>query len=696
MSPFRFSRFLPFLNSSPDITLVHRDLSWLQFNERVLAEAQKPSHLLLERIKFLAISASNLDEFFSIRVSALQKSLDKAKKNFDFSKAQYLSDTQDHLLKGIRRFGEIQRETLDILSGELAGEGIFLHLKPQRKEPSFYIARELFDELISPHLPAPERFEMRSLSTLETLQSAFILPGDFWIKIPKSLPQLMGKSDRRGRHWDFFFLDDLLPLFLGPPAPAHWSTGTIRLTRDGDYEYDLADADSKTVPELIQSKVKNRERGRPIRLQTKGQFNKDFIEGVGERLSLDKRQIHPAPHTLFLQSLWSLYRAIPADFGKRPIRFLVPKPAFPPMFKNSSSLFERIKEQDLLLHHPYDSFDAFIKFIENAAHDPDVISIEQTIYRMDPSSPIIEHLKHAAKTKKVNVILELRARFDEMNNLTIASELKKAGVKVFYGFGKLKLHAKVTLVTRKEGQVDRYYTHLSTGNYHSGTAKSYTDLAILSSRDEMGLDARYFFDSVYEQKIPTHFKKWVVAPHQLSKKVHKLIKQEIEAAKQGRKAYIFVKINALVDEDTIESLYKASQAGVQIDLVVRGACSLIPGIKGLSENIRVISILDYFLEHSRIYYFENAQKLYLSSADWMPRNFLRRLEIAFPVLDQRLYSYLRDVVLTAYLKDTAQAKELTAQGVWKTRSAPKGEALFRSQFFFQELAENNYRGTGLE
>lgn len=696
MSRLRFSRFLSFLDSSPRFPLVHRDLSWLQFNERVLAESQNPKHLLLERVKFLAISASNLDEFFSIRVSTLEKSLLKAKKAFDFSKIQFLSETQEHLLKGIRRFGGIQRETLDNLASELAQIGIFLHLKTKRKEPAFYVARELFDSLISPNLPAPQPFEMKSMTSLETLQSALLLPGNLWIKVPKNLPQLLGKPGPKGRHWDFFFLDELLPLFLGPPAPALWSTGMIRITRDGDYEYDLADADSKTVPDLIQSKVNNRERGRPIRLQTIGNLPKDFVEQLADKLNLDKRQIFPAPNTLFLQSLWSLYRAILPEFGKSPIRFAVPQPLIPPMFKKSSSLFDRLKEQDLLLHHPYDSFDAFIKFIENAAHDPDVISIEQTIYRMDPSSPIIGYLTHAAQTKKVKVVIELRARFDEMNNLTIASELKKAGVKVFYGFGKLKLHAKVTLVTRKEGNQQCYYTHLSTGNYHSGTAKSYTDLAILSSREEMGQDARHFFDSVYQQKIPTHFKKWVVAPHELSKKVHKLIKREVEAAKEGRKAYIFAKVNALVDEDTIESLYIASQAGVKIDLVVRGACSLIPGVKGISDNIRVISILDYFLEHSRIYYFENSQKLYLSSADWMPRNFLRRLEIAFPVLDERLYSFLRDVVLSAYLKDNAQAKELAAQGIWKTRTVPKGETPFRSQFFFRELAENSYRGTGLE
>lgn len=696
MGPSRFSKFLPFLGLPSEIPLVHRDLSWLQFNERVLAEAQKPNHLLLERVKFLAISASNLDEFFSIRVSALDTSLTKARRKFELSKAQYLSDTREQLMKGIRRFGDMQRETLQILSDELAKNGIFLHLHPKRKEPAFYVAQELFEEQIRPHIPAPERFEFKALNSLDSLQSALILPGDFWIKLPKNIPLLLGKQKGRGTHWDFFFLDHLTQLFLGPPEQARWATGVIRLTRDGDYEYDLADADTKIIPELIQSKIRNREKGRPIRLQTLGNIPRAFIDTAGDRLGLDKLHLFGAPDTLFLQSLWSLYRAIPHDFGKVPLRFSVTKPSVPPMFQKSISLFDRIREQDLLLHHPYDSFDAFVKFIENAAHDPDVVSIEQTIYRMDPTSPILEHLKHAAKSKKVSVVIELRARFDELNNLNIASELKKAGVKVYYGFGKLKLHAKVALITRKEANHQRFYTHLSTGNYHSGTATSYTDLSILTAREKIGQDARHFFDSVYEKKIPTSFQKWIVAPHRLSKKVHSLIKQEMDAAKKGKKAYIFVKVNALVDEDTIRSLYEASQAGVKIDLVVRGACSLVPGIKGMSENIRVISILDYYLEHSRIYYFESSKQLYLSSADWMPRNFLRRLEIAFPVLDERLHSFLREVVLSAYLRDTAQAKELTANGVWKSRVPPKGEVPFRSQFFLRELAENKYKGTMLE
>jgi len=696
MKPFRFSRFLRFLDFSSDIPLVHRDLSWLQFNERVLSEACKSTHLLLERLKFLAISASNLDEFFSIRVSSLDKSLAKARRQLELQKSRELAETKDQLFRSIRKFTETQKDTLQKISEELASRNIFLHLDLPRKRPAFFRAKELFDEHVAPGLPAPERFQIKLLSTLETLQAAVILPGGFWIKVPKHLPCLLSKSSLKPQSWDFFFLDHLLLHFLNPPVEGRWNAGIVRLTRDGDYEYDLPDMDNKAIPQLIQSKVENRERGRPIRLQYFGNFPKGFLEQAASALGFDKTHVFPAPESLFLQSLWNLYRSVPQTFGKAQLRFNFSKAPTPPLFKKSHSLFEKIKERDLLLHHPYDSFDAFIKFMEQAVDDPDVVSIEQTVYRMDPSSPLIELLKKAAQTKKVKVVIELRARFDELNNLKIASELKNAGVKVFFGFGKLKLHAKVTLVSRKENSALKWYTHLSTGNYHSGTAQTYTDLAILTSNPEMGMDARHFFDSVYERKIPSGFKKWVVAPDRLSKKVHALIEQEMVAARAGKKARIFAKVNALVDKDTIEALYLASQAGVQIDLVVRGACSLIPGLKGVSENIRVLSIIDYFLEHSRIYYFESSNQLYLSSADWMPRNFLRRLEIAFPVLDPIISRFFTEVVLPSYLKDTAQAKELTPQGSWRNRSASKGEPAFRSQFFFRELAESKYKGTGLE
>jgi polyphosphate kinase len=327
---------------------------------------------------------------------------------------------------------------------------------------------------------------------------------------------------------------------------------------------------------------------------------------------------------------------------------------------------------------------------------------------MDALSAVIEALKGAAATKRIRVIIELRARFDELNNLILAEELRKAGVDVAFGFGQMKLHAKIALVTRNEPEGPRLYTHLSTGNYNSTTARQYTDLAILTASQDVGADARLFFDSVWRGEVPTAFKQLVSAPAKLHRRLINHIDAETEAAKQGKKARIVAKVNALVDDVVVEQLYKASQAGVQVDLIVRGACSLIPGVPGLSENIRVISVVDRYLEHSRIYFFENSKSLYLSSADWMPRNFFSRLEIAFPIIDPHLYEYISQVVIPLYLADTVKAKELTPQGTWKKRSLSSlnaqtskvAEAMFgrkpvRSQFLLEELAVREYAGTPL-
>lgn len=676
--------------------MIHRDLSWIQFNERVLAEASKSTNPLLERIKFLAISSSNLDEFFMIRVSALERGLQLGKKRLELGKVRKLSDTREELYKAVSRFVELQTHTLKDLAKELSSHQVFLHLELKRKEPSFQVAKELFENQVLPYLPSPQLFDSKLLNSLESLQTGLILPGGYWLKIPKNLPPVLGKASANQKKWDFFFLDHLLPLFLGPALPVPWTPGFLRLTRDGEYEYDLADTDAESIPDVVRSRIGIRERGKPIRLQIAGQTPPHFLEEASKSLSLEPAQVFEAPGTLYLPGLWSLYHQVPNSFGSPQLKFQVPPSGVPSPFVRANTLFDELKRRDLILHHPYDSFDAFVAFIKQASEDSDVISIEQTIYRMDTLSPVIGHLKKAAKKKKVRVLIELRARFDEWNNLNLATELQEAGIEVGYGFGKLKLHAKIALITRKENGTLKNYTHLSTGNYNSATARTYTDLAILTSNDEMGSDARVFFDSVFSKQIPVHFKQWVVAPHRLAKKVQSLIETEIAAAKRGEKARIFAKVNALVDEQTIESLYRASQAGVKIDLVVRGACSLIPGLKGISDNIRVVSILDYYLEHSRIYFFESSHKMYLSSADWMPRNFLRRLEIAFPVLDENIYSFLRDVVIPAYLNDTAQGKELTSQGVWKERVVSKTAPLFRSQLFFRELAQNQYKGTAIE
>ena len=318
------------------------------------------------------------------------------------------------------------------------------------------------------------------------------------------------------------------------------------------------------------------------------------------------------------------------------------------------------------------------------------MSIQQTIYRMDLVSPLVEALKSAAKEKKVSVLIELRARFDELNNLKLADELRASGVEVKFGFGKLKLHAKVALVTRRavdgaEGGIE-YYAHFSTGNYHSATARQYTDLALLTSNREMGLDAQAFFDSARKGEWNPPFKRLVAAPNRLHRRILSLIETEIDAAKQGRPAQILAKVNALVDQTVVERLYEASQAGVQINLIVRGACSLIPGVKGLSENIQVISIVDRFLEHSRIYYFGSTETMYLSSADWMPRNFFSRFEIAFPVPDSKIKQFIESVILPAYLADNQKSRELTSRGTWKSRSPQAGAKPFRCQEYLMELS----------
>jgi polyphosphate kinase len=380
----------------------------------------------------------------------------------------------------------------------------------------------------------------------------------------------------------------------------------------------------------------------------------------------------------------------------------------PKRLREPARIFDEIREADLLLHHPYDSFDGFVAWIQAACADPNVSMIEQTVYRMDALSPTMDALKSAAaQGKKIRVIIELRARFDELNNLLLAEELRKAGAEVAFGFGTLKLHAKVVLVTRTEGDTQRLYTHLSTGNYNATTARQYTDLAILTANQEIGADARHFFDEVMNGRIPTNFKQLVSAPAKLHRRLLNLIDAETQAAKSGKRARIVAKVNALVDASVINQLYMASQAGVQVDLIVRGACSLIPGVAGLSDNIRVVSVVDRFLEHSRIYYFESSKALYLSSADWMPRNFFSRLEIAFPVLDPKLYDYISKVVIPAYLADTVKAKELTPQGTWKKRTISSlspiselaqslfGKKAVRSQFLFEELALREYKGTPL-
>lgn len=685
---------LSFLLPKPGTPLIHRDLSWIQFNDRVLAQARLKSNPVLSRLKFLSITASNLDEFFMIRFASLLRSLSSTK----------IEENRDNLirvhgtvLESVRKFGVRQRTTLEILRKAGESHRVRLHLKTAKGSAPFLAGRKIFEEKILPLLSMKNAFQFASLSELHNLQLLVHINQDLWFEVPRTLPPVFFEIDEAQDRMDVYFLDEILLSHLDAMLPLKDKPGILRITRDADFTLDLPHNDTESIPDLVRKNISTRDKGRLVRLQWNGSFPKDFLAEACDHLKLDLRQCFQAPGTLCLHGLFGFVASVPDKMGRRPgfqnphLRATLPGPFEE---QRREKLFDTLGDIDFLLHHPYDSFDSFIAWLRAACEDPSVTMIEQTIYRTDSDMRIVDLLKSAAcAKKKVRVMLELRARFDESNNLRVAEELAKAGVEVKFGFGALKLHAKVTLVTRKVGEKTIRYTHLSTGNYNAKTARTYTDISVITTNEEIGEDARHFFDSVYKKEVPTQFKQLVTAPTKLHQKMRTLIKAETEAAKNSRPARIVAKVNALVDEKIIEDLYAASQAGVQVELIVRGACSLIPGIKGLSDNIRVISIVDRFLEHSRIYWFQDSNAMYLSSADWMPRNFFNRLEIAFPVLDPRLYKFVAEVILPGYLRDNVRAHRLTPRGVWA--KVPSTAPLHRAQWHFEELAISHYKNTPL-
>lgn len=698
MQQFRALPTLPSLLRAPLLPFIHRDVSWLQFNDRVLAESRHSSgNPVLERAKFLAISASNLDEFFMIRLSSLNRAIRTPAKGRSAAETARLEQIRDAILESVAKFIARQAESFDILIQDLAANRIFICRSFRDGDTAASIAADVFEKEVLPKLTPPETFDLSQLGPMPNLKTAVLFPGQLWFSVPRAIPNVFYRADPGTGNSYFFFLDDLLETFLGRNFGVNGQCGIIRLTRDADITVDIEEEDPASIPDIVRTELGSRERGHPMRLQYRGDLSDDVLSHLATLLKLSPMQVIPAPAGLYLNSLWAVARQAPVETPEEKNLRYPPLPkSVPLVFEHRAGLFQEIAQRDYLLHHPYDSFDAFVDLLSTAADDPDVIQIEQTVYRVDKDSPLIEALKRAAQTKKVRVFIELRARFDEFNNLRLADELRKAGVEIHFGFGKLKLHAKVTLITRREGQELRQYSHLSTGNYNSVTAKQYTDLAVITANADIGNDARKFFDSVALGKVPTGFKRLLSAPIQLHRRLLALIEGETEAARRGEKTRIVAKVNALVDEEVIEALYRASQAGVAVDLVVRGACSLIPGVKRLSENIRVVSVVDRFLEHSRLYYFENAKVMYLSSADWMPRNFFSRLELAFPILDERIYTYIERFVIPAYFADNVKARELTLQGIWKKRSHRGGTPGVRAQALFEDLAKRKYEGTPLE
>jgi len=681
--------------ADPKHPFVHRDFSWLHFNDRVLAEARDASTPLLERLKFLGITASNLDEFFMIRMSSLDREIAQLKRN-QSSKLKQHQKIQREILRSVELFHRKQSACLNQIIRQLKDFDVSIIRKPQSRMTYADMADQLYFSNYIDQISEPKEFDKQEARKLENLQMALLFTNNLWVPIPKSLSPTVWNEINRGAY-SLIFLDDLLRFEVPRLFGIKDRPVLVRIIRDADIAADLEEEDATSLPDAVRTKMRAREFGQPTKLLVSGPSQHFNDERLRDLFKIEKEKIFRVSHPLMLHGAFQFSNELKADPNFKKTKLIYPKfqPNLPRHFRSSKGSFEKIRERDYFIHHPYDSFDSYVNLLEEAVNDENVISIEQTVYRIDTLSRVTELLKEAAKTKRVQVLIEARARFDEINNIRLAEELRAAGVRVHIAFGKLKLHAKISLITRKNDSKLEYFTHLSTGNYNAKTARLYTDMAIFTANQQIGQDARKFFDCATNNRILDDFKSLVVAPVKLHRRLISLIESETRAAREGKPARIFAKVNSLVDENVVKQLYIASQAGVKIDLNVRGACSLIPRIKGLSDNIRVVSIVDRFLEHSRIYYFQNSDVIYLSSADWMPRNFFKRMELAFPILDARIAQYIKEIVIPTYLNDRYKSWELRKSGIWRRNPRRRDFPETRAQFVFENLANSHYRNTPL-
>jgi polyphosphate kinase len=670
---------------------INRELSWLEFNARVLDEARDTATPLLERLKFLAIFSSNLDEFFMIRVGGL-KHRDPAE--VSSSESGDRSTTGDILAASTKRAHELvalQYATLREVLPALEPEGIRL-VRPSdvtgddAKALATTFQRQILPVLtpmaIDPAHPFPhiQNRQLYLAAMLKTkAQGRLRAPKTFLaiVPVPAILPRFVPIST------GFVILEDLIAenlesLFAGFARVEHT---VFRLTRDQDFE--LSEQDSEDLLKQIQSELTKRKRGAEVRLEIRAGASDRLKQALVPQFDIEPEDVYEIDGPLNLAAFWA-WHALPghATLHDRPFT-----PHIPARVRNhKGDLFSLIRQSDLLLHHPYEAFDPVVQFIEQAAQDPDVLALKQTLYRAGRNSPIVAALARAAeRDKQVTALIELKARFDEEANIEWARQLERAGAHVVYGVPGLKTHAKVTLVVRRDPDRIRRYVHLSTGNYNPGTARIYTDVGLMTCDDRLGDDAAALFNMMTGYAVPPKWERLVVAPHGMRDWVIERIDRETAHRAAGREARIVAKLNALVDADVIRALYRASRAGVPIDLIVRGICCLRPGLPGVSETIRVRSVVGKYLEHSRVLFFANGgtPEVYLTSADWMPRNFDRRVEIAFPVDDASLRRRLVDEVLAAAVLDDANARVLLADGRYE-----RLKGTFDSQATFEELPLN--------
>jgi polyphosphate kinase len=686
----------------PESVVIGRDESWMEFNRRVLEEAQDPSNPLLERAKFLAITASNLDEFFEIRVAGVMQRIEDGYKE---RRADGLTPQESlgNLNENIHEFVRDQYRCWNQLLPELHAAGIRVlqwdNLDDQARAAAADFYQKEVDPILTPITLDPAHPFPRVIN--KALCLAFLLKRKRRgagaqnsllgvVTVPRALPRPISLPSATGTQ-DYIFLHDLIEHYAAGMYRGYeiLSKAAFRVTRNSNLYFEEEEA--RDLRETVRTELHNRRKGDAVRLEIEETADPEIIDRLRLNFELEDSQIYRTGGPVNLSRLMNLY----SDISRPDLKF---KPFVPKelrLSRTATNLFDDLRHRDIMLHHPFDSYDGVVGFIQSAAADPRVLSIKQTLYRTSSDSPIFQALVDAAQYKEVSVVVELMARFDEASNIRWARNLEDAGVQVFHGILGLKTHCKLALLVRHdEDGVTRRYAHLGTGNYNPSTARFYTDISLLTADPELTLGAHNVFRYLTAHSESDDYKPLLVSPLTLAETFLVLIRRETEHAAAGRPARIVAKMNALLEISVVEALYAASKAGVQIDLVVRGMSALRPGIKGLSENIRVRSIVGRFLEHSRIFYFANGgeEEIYCGSADWLPRNLFERCEVVFPIKDPKLRERLRDEILAAYLADNVKTRLEAADGTYyyaNTIEPFKSAPRFEAQSFLMELAEGN-------
>jgi polyphosphate kinase len=674
---------------------LNRHVEWLEFNRRVLEEARDIGNPLLERVKFLAITANNLDEFVEIRVSSFLQRIEHG--SSEISPDGLTTEQElDKLCAAMHVFVRDQYKTWnDELLPALAKQNIKVTSTGELDAKALKFTKTFYDRRVYPMLTPvtvdPSHPFPHVLN--KALCIAFLLnkkrngnskPYFGVLTVPRTLPRLLRVPTEDGTI-HYAFLQDIISTYASKLYRGYEivASTAFRVTRNSNLY--LEQEESRTLLETIDSQVAQRRKGGAVRLEIEEGAHPEIVARLVSEFELDESLVFRVRGPVNLQRLFHLYEETPrpdlkySPFTPKQIR----------VGHDADSMFETLRHQDVLVHHPYESYDTVVNFLDTASSDPRVLSMKQTLYRTNTDSPIAEALVDAAGKKEVAVVVELKASFDEMSNIHWARSMEDAGVQVSYGLAGLKTHAKLMLIVRNDpdGKIRRY-AHLGTGNYNPSTARFYSDFSLLTSDEEITSAVHDVFNFLTANSEQPHYKPLIIAPRDMAKTVISMIDREARHARRGRPARMIVKMNAVVDPPVIQALYRASQAGVEIDLIVRGQCALVPGVRGLSSRIKVRSIVGRFLEHSRIYYFENGGKpeLFLGSADWMPRNLYERVEAMFPLKDPKLCARVCDEILSSYLADTRKARILNSDGTYsRPRSVRNGHG-FSAQEHFMQLA----------